>query len=72
MIHGSEGTDELFQLRVCLKTGKAHADTLPQDGEFHFDDDKDEALQDRTTPMERLALLAQYNMDRQNLPSQLE
>ena len=71
MIHGSEGTDELFQMRVCLKTGEAHADTLPQDGEFHFDDGS-HMPEDRMAPLERMALLAQYKMNRQSLPSQME
>ena len=73
MITGSEGTDELFQLQVCLATGEAHADTLPQDGSFHFDDESLE--ENRMTDAERMALLTQYNMenmDRQTMPSQLE
>merc|ERR1712212_397550 len=46
-------------------------DTLPQDGEFHFDD-KDHLPENRMTPLERMALLAQYQMNRQNLPSQMD
>ena len=69
MITGSEGTDQLFQLKVNLATGEAHADTLPQDGVFHFDD---EMTENRMTDEERTALLTQYNMDRTTMPSKLE
>ena len=71
MISGSEGTDELFQLKVNLETGEAHEDTLPQDGVFHFDD---EEQNNNMTDGEREALLSQYNMDRQagTWPSQLK
>ena len=69
MITGSEGTDQLFQLKVNLATGEAHADTLPQDGVFHFDDEMPENLM---TDDERTALLTQYNMDRTTMPSKLE
>ena len=74
MIHGSEGTKELFQLKVTLSTGEAVADTLPQDGLEHWQDDeeKDIPLEDRISPLERLVLLSQYEMNRQSLPTSLE
>ena len=74
MIHGSEGTEELFQLKVTLSTGKAVADTLPQDGLEHWQDDeeKDIPLEDRISPLERLVLLSQYEKNRQSLPTSLE
>ena len=70
MITGSEGTDQLFQLKVNLKTGEAHADTLPQDGLFHFDDE--DSAESRMTDEERNALLTQFNMDRSTMPAQME
>ena len=62
MISGSEGTDELFQLRVNLETGEAHADTFPQDGLSHFDDQSME--ENRMTDEERMDLLKQFDLDR--------
>ena len=70
MITGSEGTDQLFQLKVDLSTGEAHQDTLPQDGIFHFNDE--DAAENRMSLEERSSLLTQFNMDRSTMPSHLE
>ena len=70
MISGSEGTDQLFQLRVNLATGEAKANTLPQDGVFHFDDQVFPA--NGMADEERTALLTQFNMERKEMPAKLE